>query len=732
MAKSQSGRQSGNPDMQLTRRRFLTNTVAGGALCLGVAARGKSETSPRVELAAQEGPRDVALNAWVRIDTAGKVILTTHKAEMGQGVYQALPQILAEELEVDLAQVEVVFAPGDRATYGSQVTGGSSSVRTNYEKLLALGATARVMLTRAAADRWRVPVAECVAEAGVVLHPESGRQAHYGELVEAASLLPVPDDVPLKKRADYRLIGRPLPRLDIPDKVRGRTMFGMDKRLDGLRFAVVARSPRLHGSVLRVDDTAARAVPGVEHIVRVRMGVHQMYREGVAVVATSTWAAMKGRDALVVEWDDTGFEYLDTDTIFEQQRELLASEEGFTLTEKGEPERVLDAAGSKLDVIYRTPYQAHSCLEPLNCTARFSDGRLEIWGPIQAPEWVQDYIAEEMGIAHENIIVNETFLGGGFGRKAFMDYPHEAAQIARATGVPVQVVWTREDDTTQGPFRPGASYRCEGVVENGRIAAMKVRLVAQNKDHQRFGDARRGSANRSAGEGLAEPYLEAIDHVRLADVPFERDLPIMWWRAVYASTNGFAYESFIDELAHAVGADPLAFRRAHLPTPRLQALIDTLERVSGWQGRQRGYGVAITECFKTTVGQVVKVSRGADGRIRVDQVWAVVDCGWHVNPDTIRAQVEGSILMALGAAVTHEITLRGGLVEQANFDSYPMPRLADMPPVEVHIMNNEAPAGGVGEPGLPPFAPALANAIFDLTGQRIRELPVRLDALGQV
>ena len=321
-------------------------------------------------------------------------------------------------------------------------------------------------------------------------------------------------------------------------------------------------------------------------------------------------------------------------------------------------------------------------------------------------------------------------IGIGFGRKAFMDYPHEAAVISKAVNAPVQVVWTREDDTTQGPFRPGMVYQCSGGLKDGRISAYKAKLAGQNMDHQWPG-AQKDSYNGSTTEGFLEPYFESIPHYSFSDLPLDVPIPVMWWRSVYASTNGFAFESFMDELAVQAGKDPLDFRRQHLGEERYQTLINRLEEVSGWKNRKKneGYGVAITECFSTTVGQIVKVSRNAEGKIKIDQVWAVMDCGWYVNPDIIRQQVEGSIVMALGAAAIHEITYKDGLVVQKNFYDYQMPRITNAPPVELYIMENDGAAGGVGEPGLPPFAPALTNAIFDLTGKRIRKLPFDMNTI---
>jgi isoquinoline 1-oxidoreductase subunit beta len=722
----------------ISRRNFLKiSGLTGSGLCLGfyfpaIAREAKI-------LNAVEEATNIELNAWIHIDTSGKVTIFSHRAEMGQGVYQAIPQIIAEELEVNLSEVNIVFAKGDNKKYGSQVTGGSSTVRGSYKNLLNLGATAREMLIEAGSKKWNVPATECYAEGGHVIHRPSGKKFHYGELVVDASKLETPKNVKLKTRSEYKLIGKPLRRQDTVLKTNGEAIFGLDKKIPGMLYAAVERNPRLRGKVKSFDDVAARKIPGVKNVFKVKMGVFSTYREGVAVVADSTWAALQGKKALKVEWDDSGFEHLNTADIFKRQEEALKTQEGLSFRKVGDPDSIIKQAKKKIDVVYQTPYQSHSCMEPVNCVAHYQGDKLEIWGPIQAPEWVQDYISKEMGLARENVIVNMTFLGGGFGRKAFMDYPHEASVISKEMGAPVQVVWTREDDMTQGPYRPGISYRCEGVVANGEINAFKVKLAGQNNNHWRGG--KKDEPNRSASEGLLKPYFETIKNISVQDIPFETPIPTMWWRSVYASTNGFAYESFMDELAIAAGKDPLEFRKQHLKYERLHLQLDKMAEVSGWKNRKKnqglsagasakaGYGVAITECFESPVGHVVKVSKNPKGGIKIDHVWVVVDCGWYVNPDTIKAQVEGSIVMALGAATIHEVTFKDGMTQQRNFYAYNMPRMNDIPPIEVYIMENNADAGGVGEPGLPAFTPALTNAIYDLTGKRIRKLPFSLDAV---
>ncbi|RZJ92520.1 MAG: xanthine dehydrogenase family protein molybdopterin-binding subunit [Chryseobacterium sp.] len=709
---------------QVSRRNFLRTAGLGSAgLFLGLYLPDAAVAMVMSEEEAVAADVYTELTAWILIKPSGQITLVSHRAEMGQGVYHSIAQIIAEELEVDLASVDIQFAQGNEKKYGSQLTGGSSTIRGAYKNLLRLSASARQVLIMAAAARWSVPVSECYAASGHVIHKPSDKKFHYGELVVDASKLQAPKDVALKPRSAYKLIGKPLHRKDTPLKTNGQAIFGIDKRIPGMVFAAVERNPRLRGKIKSFDDTEARKVPGVTNVIKIAMGVYDMDREGVAVIATSTWAALQGKKALKIEWDDSGFEHVNTPEIYRKQREVLKTEEGRLLKTQGDPNGIINRSKDILDVVYETPYQSHATMEPLNCIGHHRGDTVEIWGPVQAPNWIQDYISKKMGIAFDKVIVNMTFLGGGFGRKALMDYPHEALVISKAIGLPVQVIWAREDDITQGPFRPGISYRCQGVIENNEVSAIKFRMAGQNNDHFRSGD--NGKANRSTSEGWLKPYFETIKNISFADVPFQTPVPTMFWRSVYASTNGFAYESFVNELAHKAGKDPLAFRRQYLKEERAAKLIDKIEEVSGWRnkGKTKGFGIAITECFGTTVAQVVKVSKKKGERLKIDQVWAVVDCGWYVNPDIIHAQIEGAIVMGLGAATIHEITFKDGLVEQRNFYDYKMPRLTDIPPIEIHIMENDSDAGGIGEPGLPPFAPALTEAIFDLTGKRIRKLP---------
>lgn len=673
--------------------------------------------------------KSLELNAWISIDTSGKVTLTNHRAEMGQGSFQSVPQIIAEELEVDLNQVSVVFAPGNGARYGSQVTGGSSTIRGSYERLLRLSASAREMLTEAAARKWGVPANQCHAESGSIIHKLSSRKLSYGELVEDASKLPIPKTVTLKDPRDYKIIRKPLPRMDNPAKITGQAVFGLDKRLPGMLFAVVERNPRFMGKVKSFDSAETMKVPGVKQVLKVERDVFGWMLEGVAVVADSTWAAMQGRKVLKVEWDDSGFEHLSTSQLYERMRTQLKTGNVLNVRTQGNFDTAFGQSEKKVEAMYETPYESHSNMEPLNCIADVKDDSCEIWGPIQGPDWIQGEVAGQLKLSPEKVTVNMTFLGGGLGRKAFTDYTFEAVALSKAIKAPVQVIWTREDDMTGGPFRPGMVYQCRGgVSRGGRVAAFEMNASGQNMNAQGPG-ADKTRYNADIYDGFLRPYFDSIPHYRFGDTPLDAPIPVMWWRSVYASTNAFALESFLDEMAVAAGKDPLDFRAQHLGEARYQALIGKLKEVSNWSNRKKneGYGVAITECFSSIVGEVCKVSRNSSGKLRIDKVWAVMDCGWYVNPDIIRAQVEGSIIMALGAATKHATTFADGKAVEHNFDRYRMGRISDAPEIEVHVMDNQERAGGVGEPGLPPFTPALTNAIFDLTGKRIRVLPFSME-----
>lgn len=694
---------------KLSRRQFL-GVSATGAAGLWLAA-----TLPGSATAAAAGA--LAPDAWLRIEPSGAVTVFLGKSEMGQGSYTGLAVLVAEELEADWKSVRVVQADADAKRFGQMMTGGSASIRALFDPLRKTGATAREMLVSAAARRWKVERASCRAEGGAVLHAPSGRKLSYGELAVAAAREPVPKDPPLKDRARWRLIGTKVPRLDGPDKVRGRARFGLDVRVPGQRFAAVARPPVVGGKVARVDAARARGVPGVRQVVEVP--------SGVAVVADSTWAALTGRDALDVTFDPGPNGALDSEAL---ARALAEARPEQPARREGDVEGALSAAATRLEAVYEVPLLAHATMEPMNCTADVRDGGAELWAPTQAPTWAQADVARALGLPPEKVKVHVTFLGGGFGRRALPDFAVEAALVSRAAREPVQVVWTREDDTRHDYYRPAGRNELRGGVDRaGRLVAWHHRVRTPSISGQIFGNARRWGDHPDVLEGaIGFPYRAGAVQIDAA-MP-EVGIRLGWWRSVYSSQNAFPEECFVDELAAAARKDPLAFRLEHLPTTsRLRgALVLAAER-AGWgkpapDGRARG--IACHSSFGSHVAEVAEVS-AKDGRLRVHRVVAAVDLGVAVNPDSVEHQVEGAIVYGLSAVLRGEITLAKGAVVQGNFDDQDPLRIDEMPEVEVHLVPSREPPGGIGEPGLPPLAPAVANAVFALTGRRHRRLPLR-------
>src|SRR6187397_143697 len=587
-------------DKNLSRRNFIRiSGMTGAALTIGYAIPGLANEAAEILTAQKAVEEGIELTAWISIDKTGKVTILNHRSEMGQGSFQAVPQMIAEELEVSLDDVNIAFAPGHPSKFGNQVTGGSSTVRGSYKTLLQTGATAREMLVEAAAKKWNVNKNDCYAENGFVIHKPTGKKFGYGELVEDASKLTPPKEVKLKRREDYKIIGKPLPRQDTPHKINGKAEFGLDVKVPGMLYAVIERNPRFKGKVKSFDDSATMKVPGVRKVLKTTAPVFAYEREGVAVIADSLWAALEGRKALKVEWDDMRIERLNTDQLYARMKEDL-KKHALSQRSGGNADGVFERTENKVEAIYETPYEAHACMEPLTCTAHVQGDKVEVWGPIQAPDWIQRDISGRLKLNPENVKVNMTFLGGGFGRKAFMDYTYEPVLLSKEMNAPVQVVWSREDDMTQGPFRPGAVYECKGgLSKDGSIMSFQAKMAGQNMDHQWSPNPDKTAFNGSDTEGFAEQYFQTLRHYSFEDVPTESTIPVMWWRSVYSSTNGFAYESFIDELAHEAGKDPMDFRRAHLGNERCQAIFDKLEAMTGWKtrGKNDGWGIAITECF---------------------------------------------------------------------------------------------------------------------------------------
>ncbi len=584
-------------DKNLSRRNFIRlSGMTGAALTIGYAMPGLANEAAEILTDQKAAEQGIELTAWISIDKTGKVTILNHRSEMGQGSFQSVPQMIAEELEVSLDNVNIAFAPGHPSKFGSQVTGGSSTVRGSYKTLLQTGATAREMLIEAAAKKWNVSKHDCYAENGFVIHKPSGKKFGYGELVEDASKLTPPKEVKLKRREEYKIIGKPLARQDNPNKINGKAEFGLDVKLPGMLYAVIERNPRFKGKVKSFDDSATLKVAGVKKVLKTTAPVFAYEREGVAVIADSLWAALEGRKALKVEWDDLRIERLNTDQLYARMKEDL-KKHALSQRSGGNADGVFERTENKVAAIYETPYEAHACMEPLTCTAHVQGDKVEVWGPIQGPDWIQRDICGRLKLSPENVKVNMTFLGGGFGRKAFMDYTYEPVLLSKEMNAPVQVVWTREDDMTQGPFRPGAVYECKGSIDGERINSFQAKMAAQNMNHQWSPNPDKTAFNDSTTEGFLETYFESIPNHSFGDVPTESPIPVMWWRSVYSSTNGFAYESFMDELAIKAGKDPLEFRMNHFSNERYRWLAEKLRDVSGWgsKGKNEGYGVAITE-----------------------------------------------------------------------------------------------------------------------------------------
>ncbi len=695
---------------RLGRRDFLKISAAAGAgLWLGVGPASDAEAA---------APAALAPSAFLSIDQKGTVTIWVAKSEMGQGIRTSLPMLVAEELEADWSKIRIEPAVADQK-YGRMLTGGSTSVRTNWEPLRKVGAAAREMLVAAAASRWGVDRKICRAETGAVVGPD-GRRLPYGELVAAAARLPVPKDPPLKDPEDFRLLGKPVHRLDTPDKVTGRAVFGIDVQVPGMLFATVARCPVYGGKVKSFDPSKARAVRGVR-------GVHQV-PSGVAVVADSTWAAIQGREALAVVWDEGPAASLDSAAIRASFERALDKPQGVARKE-GAGSAALAGASRKVEALYELPFLAHATMEPMNCTADVRGDRATLWSPNQHPQWHQESVGKALGIAPEKVTVHTTLLGGGFGRRAMVDFSVEAALVSKAAGAPVKVTWTRDDDMGHDFYRPASLHRLgAGLDAQGRLLAWTHRVVAPSIGQQIFGRPFRPDTQRpDIVEGAWDvPY--AVPAIEVDYAVAEVSVPVGWWRSVYASQTAFANECFLDEIAASAGRDPFELRRELLERhPRLRRALELAAEKGGW-GRPlapgRGRGIACHSSFGSHVAEVAEVS-AQGGRLRVHRVLAAVDCGRVVNPDTVAAQIEGAIVYGLSAALKGEITIERGRAKQTTFGEYPLLRLDEMPAVEVHVVPGAQAPGGIGEPGVPPVAPAVANAWFAASGQRLRRLPMR-------
>ena len=724
--------EGGGITKNLSRRTFVKiGVLAGTGLTLGV--------SYRVIKGPEAPPTDAAFSpsAFLRIDVDGSITVMVAKSEMGQGVATALPQLVAEELHVPLSQVSFEFAPAHpaygTAMGGMQLTGGSTSVRDSWLPLCEAGAKARWMLREAAAQRWEIAPDQVQMNEGKALHPD-GSKLTYAQLASAAALLDIPKDVPLKGPSEFRVIGTPAPRLDVPAKTTGEAIFGMDAGPSDTRVAVIARSPVFGGVLRAFDPTGALEVHGVDEVVELR--------SGIAVVADGYVAAKEGRDLLTVEWADGEWSTLDDTEISDLLKEA-ADQDGATVRAEGDIDSVLSSDREQIRAAYTLPYLAHATMEPMNCTAWVRNGQCTVWAPTQfqnAPGLVgggaRQVAAKAAGVSADNTVVHTTFLGGGFGRRAEQDFVREAAELAGKVDGPVKVIWTREDDMQHDFYRPASYHDFSAILGVDGMPEAWCHRIASQSILQRmvpnwvpgFATNWAGASDPTSTEGAQDqPYR--IPNVRVTYSKVDLPVPVGFWRSVGHTQNAFVVESFIDELANLAGQDPYEYRRTLLSEhPRHRAVLDAVAEASEWAspvsgGRARG--IAVAESFGSFVAEVAEVSI-QDGQLHVHKVWCAIDCGMVVNPAIVRAQMESGIIYGLTAALYGRINIQGGRVVQSNFHDYQMLRMRDAPDIEVILLPSQEAPGGVGEPGTPPIAPAVTNAVFALTGQRIRELPIQI------
>jgi isoquinoline 1-oxidoreductase beta subunit len=715
----------------VSRRGFIkTGAALGGGLVLGWygARLGANNATP---VLADE--KDFAVNAFVHIAPDDTVTIIAAHSEMGQGVYTSLPMLLNEELEADWRKIRVEAAPVDAAynhpVFQIQMTGGSTTTAAEWERYRKMGAVARVMLVEAAAQEWKVEPASCEVHEGVVMHRATNKRASYGSLAAAASKLTAPANVPLKDPKTFTLIGKPTRRLDTPSKTNGSAKFGLDVYVPGMLTEVIARPPVFGARVKSVDSAETMKVAGVKAVEQVP--------SGVAVIATGFWPAKAGRDKLNVEWDLGPNAEMSTEQLL-RDFSKIGKTPGTLAKKTGNPVAALQSTAKIITAEYDVPYLAHAMMEPLNCVVDLRADSCEIWTGTQFETVDRAAAAKVAGLAPDKVRIHTTLLGGGFGRRAnpASDFVVEAVHVAKAAKAPVKVVWTREDDTKGGWYRPmWHDQFAAGLDANGEPIVWTHTIVGQSimtgTLFESFGV--KNGVDSASVEGAAD-IIYGFPNIQVDLHTPKLDVPVQWWRSVGHSHTGFSVEAFFDEVAHAGGKDPYELRRKLLVNqPRMLAVLDLAAKQAGWGSKLPagvGRGIAAHFSFDSYVAQVVEASVAKSGEVRVHRVVCAVDCGRVINPDTVKAQMEGGIIFGLTAALKTEITFKNGRVEQSNFNDYPMVRIFESPEIEVHIVPSTEKPTGVGEPGVPPVAPALTNAIFAVTGKRIRRLPIRSSDLA--
>ncbi|HET9743575.1 MAG TPA: xanthine dehydrogenase family protein molybdopterin-binding subunit [Terriglobales bacterium] len=740
---------------KLDRREFLKSAgLSGAALVLGFYLPGFS--SQRLS-----GQQTVKANAWITIDADNTIRLLTEVPEMGQGPRTVGAMMLADELEADWSKITVEQAPVIPGIYKNLHTGGSGGTASAWDYMRRAGAQARELLISAAASKWKVSNSECIARESTVVHKPSGRKLNYGELVSVAASLPVPDaaNIPLKTAKDFRYIGKPIPRVDTPAKTTGSGIFGIDVRVPGMLYAVIARCPQFGGKAESFDAAQARAVPGVRAVFPVpaisflpKLNVNANVAGGIAVVADSTWSAMQGRKALKISWDKGPHAGEDTDNLRKALIDGASAEPQFVVVNQGSALSALASATRKIEVTYEFPFQAHATMEPMNTTVHVRENEIEVWSPTQIGNIVQQEIAALSGLPPERVTVHMMLCGGSFGRRYQWDYSAEAWLVAKQMQAPVQLLWTREDDMQHDFYLQHSYHRLSGALDpsggilawSHRIVSTPIRAVFDSADKL----TPKHLATQEVGGADVVPYSPANLYVDY--VPVQSGVPRAWWRSVEHSFNALATECFMDELAHSADVDPLRFRMGLLredrklpwimwpddppvQTRRFRNVLQLAAEKSGWGAplpKGHGRGIACCPSFGSYIAHVAEVSVSPDGEVRIHRVVSAVDCGTAVNPDGVRAMTESGVNFGLTPVLSGEITVQDGAVEQSNFDGYQVLRIPEAPDIEVYIADSGEEIGGMGETAVPPLAPAVLNAIFAASGKRVRKLPVDAASLA--